>query len=475
MRSAHWSSGSRGSLGWMKAMIVAGATIVAILACLFAGVVAAILPWQLIAALTIGVGVLAVVLVYPPAAPALLVGVAALAPQNTVGAKASDLLLLSSMVGVLVVRGGRSTAIAEAWRAGRLVLIPIACLLVLGVLSASVGLLVLHNWRPYVYSEARVFLYWLIAPMVLLIATDEKSLRRIVFLAVTLATAIAAISALQSFTGMQLVGGKLMALEEGAAVGALVVRSQIPGMVLVAMALFIVVSALGRGGVHWTIGSAVVAILLFGLVSSFGRGLWAVSVVGVIAVIAAQGLRPLLRGLSLALVVGAICGISLYFAKPDTFNAAIERIESVKKEGGRNTSLGWREVENDLARRKIEGNPLLGIGLGGEYRSAFGRLQEFSEQTRYVHNGYLYITLKLGVMAIALLAWIGVATIVAIGRVRGRRWGLPWLPPALVTALTAPYLLSFTQPEVMSASGVACIALIVGISASLSRVASTTA
>lgn len=67
-------------------------------------------------------------------------------------------------------------------------------------------------------------------------------------------------------------------------------------------------------------------------------------------------------------------------------------------------SVKWRRVENKYALLRIAKDPLIGIGLGNNYRPpVFGWGDTL---TSYVHNGYLSIMLNFGVMgALPLLAF----------------------------------------------------------------------
>jgi len=82
-------------------------------------------------------------------------------------------------------------------------------------------------------------------------------------------------------------------------------------------------------------------------------------------------------------------------------------------------SLQWREFENRSAMDSIIKNPIFGVGLGGRYRELTtlqgeatgsytrGSLEagEISRFTRYVHNSYLSITVKMGIPGLLVLIW----------------------------------------------------------------------
>jgi len=66
-------------------------------------------------------------------------------------------------------------------------------------------------------------------------------------------------------------------------------------------------------------------------------------------------------------------------------------------------SLEHRAVENKYAVQQIIKNPILGIGLGNEYRPAVYELKE--TLTYYIHNGYLWILVKTGLIGFVPLLW----------------------------------------------------------------------
>lgn len=80
-------------------------------------------------------------------------------------------------------------------------------------------------------------------------------------------------------------------------------------------------------------------------------------------------------------------------------------------------TLHGRLLENQLALRKIRENPLEGIGLGNSYyapQEVWGVRQSAFEEdgaTRYIHNGWLYIPLKMGIPTLMVFIWLCVVFI----------------------------------------------------------------
>jgi O-antigen ligase len=89
-------------------------------------------------------------------------------------------------------------------------------------------------------------------------------------------------------------------------------------------------------------------------------------------------------------------------------------------------SLQWREFENGKAFEAILRQPLLGVGLGGRYRELttfqgeslgyWTRGSQAADQitlfTRYVHNSYLAIAVKMGIPGLITFMWFCIAFLV---------------------------------------------------------------
>lgn len=71
-------------------------------------------------------------------------------------------------------------------------------------------------------------------------------------------------------------------------------------------------------------------------------------------------------------------------------------------------SLTWRIYETQTAMQAITDHPFLGVGLGNAYRGVtffqdVGMGDE--ELTRFIHNAYLYITVKMGILGLLTFLW----------------------------------------------------------------------
>ncbi|HJZ06163.1 MAG TPA: O-antigen ligase family protein, partial [Patescibacteria group bacterium] len=64
------------------------------------------------------------------------------------------------------------------------------------------------------------------------------------------------------------------------------------------------------------------------------------------------------------------------------------------------SSLRWRDFEYSYALPQIASHPLTGLGLGSSYRPFVpGKDWAGHDRTRFIHNGYLHIMVKSGLLA----------------------------------------------------------------------------
>jgi len=122
------------------------------------------------------------------------------------------------------------------------------------------------------------------------------------------------------------------------------------------------------------------------------------------------------------LLAGGVAGGALSNVAATPFVAGIvERFGTLlsPSETSGTQSLQWRDFEVEKASLALKDQPLTGVGLGNRYRSlstftseasgsvtggniAAGRVSRF---TRYVHNSYVSIAVKMGIPALTVLLW----------------------------------------------------------------------
>jgi len=146
----------------------------------------------------------------------------------------------------------------------------------------------------------------------------------------------------------------------------------------------------------------------------------------------------------------------------------LQRVQSLKEISGTDSAL-LRETENRYAWQAVASDPLLGLGFALDYRPKIysGR----DELNRFVHNGYLWILIKLGLVGLVPFLWFSLRFL--------RRGFGQWLMiedafcQAVLLGSTVCYsvllFLNFISPYFMQNWGVCVIALMIGSGESIIR------
>ena len=132
-------------------------------------------------------------------------------------------------------------------------------------------------------------------------------------------------------------------------------------------------------------------------------------------------------------------------------------------------SLDYRRIENRYALPKIAKNPLLGIGLGNEYRpKVFGPDDDL---LYYIHNGYIWILMKTGLIGFVPFLWFFLGFIV-----RGfRNWKnirnnyLRSLVTGFTLSGAGVALANIVNPMFMQWFSIVVLSIIIGLSEGIIR------
>ncbi len=452
--------------------------------CVFSGLLAAVLPWWLVMALFVLPLVAILAIVAPELGLAfLLLALSGVLPQSVLPELplgpgrilASDLIIFALVfLAAFKFRGGLG-GISWLWFK------PIFWLLFLSGLAIIVGKVLFGSPIKDVLQEARVQINWMIAPLVLLLIPNRRRLNRFSIGVVLVGLVIATAVVFQFATGKQIIANarveELLTLNTRYTD---VTRSTAGGGIyFVLFSLLYVLALLFMRRISVFIAYPVALILAAGIIVSFGRGIWIATAFAALFMAyllkGKSGLANVIVVLSIA-VAAALVGLATF--KPQTLEAAYERIVSTTKEGQSNSSLGWRFEEAGFAFSKIASSPLLGIGYGTPYKPVM-RLTG-SEQdvalTRYIHNGYLGLWLKLGIAGLGVAVWLAWRTF-RRGLTMTRQSedpGMKALAAALTAGFIVPVITSMTQPEWLAPLGVAYFAMTLGLFCALDRLRKAT-
>ena len=335
------------------------------------------------------------------------------------------------------------------------------------VLSAAYGHLYQRHFTAYIYTETSIVLHWLMFFAVALLARDERSAGTVLRIIIGLAVVLCLVSLAQSLFALRLNfsgESRVEVLDEASGGISGIKRSLVPGVPLVLFTFFLSLVTILRGNGRSWVWWPILMVTVLALFVSFGRALWAVTAVMSLLAAAMAGRRALGR----FVVVGGLMALMLVavlsVAKPEVLEGIINRMTSVRYEGGASSSLGWRLTENYFAIPQIKQNLLMGLGLGAEYKPRLIELQYFTEQTHYIHNGYLYVMLKMGLtgMLFYLGLYLGLLRLCLEGRLFSRDEACaPRIAAAAV--LLGVLLLNVTQPELFTSVTITSLATLIPV------------
>lgn len=433
---------------------------------LFLGLVCAYLQWWMVMSAVLS-------LAYPVLlwfAPWVGLGFYALALIVSPDFKYSDVLTAASLgvLGLLLFTSKTKFALprAQLW--------PFLVFMGLVLVSLALALGVFGNTVPFIYRDGRAFLYWMWLPLLYGLAVREAAgAAKLARLMVFMALAVSLIALVQYTFNIQIADeGRVGGLETLGVIESDLTRVQMQGYSFVMVGLAWALVSMTQGSKRLIVTLPLTLLFAAALYVNFGRALWAWSLLAVLMCGVVLELRRAALLGSLLLVLGAVALSALYLVRPAVIESAVHRITSLADEGAARTSGGWRRLENEASAAPIVRSPVFGIGLGGEYRPWLSEIRTFSEHTRYVHNGYVFVALKLGIPALLVLLWMTLWPWWLAFRRRRRVQGRP---SAMRTAVVASWLpvmgLSFTQPEIVTPQTVLlmCMGLVIMIHSTPAR------
>lgn len=230
-------------------------------------------------------------------------------------------------------------------------------------------------------------------------------------------------------------------------------RGQIQGgLFSFPVATLLAAAALVSGGLRTRLGQATAATILVlnvvGLLLTYERTFWVATTLGLLLIAATATGRARVRALFWGPLAIVVFFSVMSTVAPDTLGAARERLLSLGRYESDN-SLRYRLVESQHVVDQIEQRPLLGSGLGADIYWGRPWEQVPPAAHTFAHNGYLWVSWKLGLVGAALLGaamllvLVGRAPPTATPLLRSLRTGAKAaLLALLLSSVTFP---SFTQ------------------------------
>ena len=316
-------------------------------------------------------------------------------------------------------------------------------------------------------AEARFAIAWLIVPLATLSADTPARFRWLVRSVLGIGLVIALYVTLQSAFDVRIMTGSRVETLDFTNNRDVVRSIAGGGVYIVIFALFLLMNRLIERRLSWQLGIPALLLLVAGLAVQFGRGVWIAAALGLLVSAALfRGAYGIVRALTVGAITIALLLSATSIVRPRLAEALIARATGVGTEFESGASFNWRKLENDAAMRRILRNPIMGTGIGGDYKQTISQEGSFQYETTYIHNGYLFFPLKMGLFATFVpLAFI-IAFLVTIHRGVAKHLGGNSdraFVAALCGAFTVPTITSFTQPEWANTQGTAAFALFTGM------------
>ena len=329
------------------------------------------------------------------------------------------------------------------------------------VIAVTSSLAVRDIDSSHVLGETRDLLYLLLLPVALVILRPTPRLRRFVIGLVVLGCLFSLGQILQGVFKIPVFGDQgISVLETLGREESSTTRANTLGLNFIIFALLLTVGAYVSGVIRKPLFLAAGGLLLVGIVLTFGRTTFAAVLICSALVVWWLNPRRIPQMAVLLIAAVGLGSAAAAFFKPESFAAVYFRLTSIGEEINYGYSAQWRFWEAQAMLPHIQEHPLIGVGLGADYKGASGSTVR-PDLNRYVHNAYLYMAGKMGLPAL-LFFLLFMGSVFAIGRRSARSHALPW--SRIVGAACAAMMIRFglasvTEPHLMSDYGVVAIAI----------------
>ena len=291
---------------------------------------------------------------------------------------------------------------------------PLDKLLLLFCTAAMIGLVnsVLNHGIRFSHAtpEARVFIYYLLFFAVTNLIKTREQLVRLVYGILFVGVVMAGLMAIQAILGRAVFAG------DGPAGGdENLVRLFNPGFVACYIALIVLIcdTALRKDQRFRLVNYLLILLLGLGILTTLARNLLVSGAISlsVLFVLLHQSERSRLGGQLLILAGIALSGMAVVILLGSEgrllqyFSAYLDRssrmFSATILSSQENVLIRWNEIE--YAWQQITEHPILGIGLKTPYRPPF---YQGDPLTYYIHNAYLWIWLKTGLLGLVAFLWL---------------------------------------------------------------------
>jgi O-antigen ligase len=349
-------------------------------------------------------------------------------------------LALIGLFGIVFLRQlSQGTLTVPWWPVGS----PLLLFLIMAVFSTFYALFFEHVESNWALGDLRILSLYLTFFITLWSIRRPEQLKLLLIGMFIIADLTATIIYVQQFFGVgnPLLQAMMMARDWRVYETAGAVRVIPAGQVLMHFMWFIALGVLVLGRPNWRLKALCVMHLVFlggGHLYTYMRAQWVALLIGVgllLIVLIPKYKRDVTKTAIIAycavlLLTSAIVLASGPMAEASAtpfVNGITQRFGSLftPSDTSETESLQWRSFEVEKALEAIRKQPLTGVGLGNRYRPlsthsseasgsltdgsvATGRVSRF---TRYVHNSYAAIAVKMGIPGLLVLLWFCAAVL----------------------------------------------------------------
>ncbi len=271
-------------------------------------------------------------------------------------------------------------------------------------------------------GEWRVVNLWLTFFLVTNLINDEKHLRRLLNGIFVLSILVALMMIAQYFIGdiTQILPGRVEVLYTANISDPGVTRIIPPGqsLVLLALIVFPVLMILDKSPSKPKFIFRFLLMLIVGLavIITFNRNFWVAVVIAMVLVAFLISFSEKIKFANLAIwlamivIVGMLLILSIAGNQTQAFVSGVAtRFDTLfNPDTLGESSLAYRQVETEYALPQIAAHPLIGLGLGANYRPLDNRI-DFGvlgyDKLAYIHNGHVWMILKTGIIGYLFFIW----------------------------------------------------------------------
>lgn len=409
-----------------------------------------------------------------------------------------DLVLLA-VFGLLFLKEFANKTISIPWgKVGK----PLVLFMFLAFISSFYALFYQNVEAHWALSDLRILLYYIVFFMVIWGVRQDSQLKILLIGLFIIADLATSIVILQQFVGANnpLLEAMMTTRDWRVYQEAGGVRVIPAGQVLMHFMWFIALGILIFNQLKPHLKVFLIFQILFigtGHILTYMRAQWAATFLGVclIGLIIMPRywsllLRYVLIGVYIFLIVALVwtsIGAPSIFQKPFIASVAERFLSLLSADKTMQTdSLTWREFENGKALDSIRKKPLLGVGLGGRYRELttfqgesmglWTRGSQAADQvtlfTRYVHNSYLSIAVKMGIPALVVILWFFIAFLICSWKIyqNSNDPQAKGIILGIIASLSGLLAWSFFHAHFIKAESTPVIGLMTGLVAAIDKI-----